>query len=68
MIIHISHICAMVLVSILIFVFIIDFCRCPLGGCSNEKPIELTDLEENRELRRYIERKNRQAVVLKKER
>lgn len=39
--------------------------RCPLGGCSNEKPVELTDLEENRELRRYIDRKNRQAVIKK---
>lgn len=35
--------------------------RCPLGGCSNEKPIELSDLEENKELKRYIDRKNRQA-------
>ncbi|KAK3601741.1 hypothetical protein CHS0354_016103 [Potamilus streckersoni] len=35
--------------------------KCPVSGCANEKPMELSDLEENKELKRYIERKNRQA-------
>ena len=43
------------------YVHVFFYYRCPLGGCSNEKPIELSDLEENKELKRYIDRKNRQA-------
>ena len=35
--------------------------RCPVGGCPNEKPIELSDLEDNKELKRHIDRQNRQA-------
>ncbi|XP_053377926.1 uncharacterized protein LOC123528457 isoform X1 [Mercenaria mercenaria] len=40
--------------------------KCPLGGCSNEKPIEMSDLEENKELKRYIERMNRNVKKGKK--
>ncbi|KAH3820805.1 E3 SUMO-protein ligase NSE2-like [Dreissena polymorpha] len=31
--------------------------KCPVVGCANEKPIVQEDLVENRELKRYIERK-----------
>ncbi|KAL4226175.1 hypothetical protein ACF0H5_014161 [Mactra antiquata] len=35
--------------------------KCPLGGCSNDKPIEPIDLEENKDLKRYIDRLNRKT-------
>ncbi|KAK2158217.1 hypothetical protein LSH36_174g01009 [Paralvinella palmiformis] len=34
--------------------------RCPVPGCVNDKPISTSDLEENHELRLYIDKKNRQ--------
>ncbi|WAR26754.1 NSE2-like protein [Mya arenaria] len=30
--------------------------KCPLSGCGNEKPVEESDLVENKELKRYIEK------------
>lgn len=35
--------------------------KCPVGGCGNTKAMEHTDLVEDKELRKYIEKKNRQA-------
>ncbi|XP_071105353.1 E3 SUMO-protein ligase NSE2-like [Haliotis cracherodii] len=35
--------------------------KCPVSGCANNKPIEQSDLEDHKTLRRYIERANRQA-------
>ena len=35
-------------------------CRCPVGGCINDRPVKMSDLEENKELRRFIEKKARQ--------
>lgn len=39
---------------------------CPRGGCLNEKPLEMSDLEDNKELKRYIERMNSNAKKGKK--
>jgi SUMO ligase MMS21 Smc5/6 complex component len=35
--------------------------KCPVGGCPNDKPIEMSHLEENKELKRFIDRKVRLA-------
>ena len=35
--------------------------RCPVGSCVNDKPIVEADLEDDKELKRYIEKKNRQT-------
>ncbi|XP_074656090.1 E3 SUMO-protein ligase NSE2-like [Tubulanus polymorphus] len=40
--------------------------KCPVSGCINTKPIATGDLVENRELRKYIEAKNRQAGIRRK--
>lgn len=40
--------------------------RCPVGGCMNENPIKKEDLVENKELKRYIEKKIRQEKKSKK--
>ncbi|KAK2166551.1 hypothetical protein NP493_1317g00059 [Ridgeia piscesae] len=40
--------------------------KCPVGGCVNDKPITASDLEDDKELKRYIERKNRQATKRQK--
>ncbi|XP_055997156.1 E3 SUMO-protein ligase NSE2-like [Ostrea edulis] len=40
--------------------------KCPVAGCMNENPIQKDDLVENKELRRYIERKIRQEKRAKK--
>ncbi|XP_052089378.1 E3 SUMO-protein ligase NSE2-like isoform X1 [Mytilus californianus] len=33
--------------------------KCPVGGCGNDKPIELSDLIEDKDLKKFIDRKNR---------
>eukprot|EP00105_Crassostrea_gigas_P009268 XP_011424153.1 PREDICTED: E3 SUMO-protein ligase NSE2 [Crassostrea gigas] len=40
--------------------------KCPVGGCMNENPIKKEDLVENKELKRYIEKKIRQEKKSKK--
>ncbi|XP_041361325.1 E3 SUMO-protein ligase NSE2-like [Gigantopelta aegis] len=35
--------------------------KCPVTGCANTVPIEAADLEDNKELKRYIEKMNRQS-------
>ena len=40
--------------------------RCPVSGCGNDKPIEQGDLVEDKELKRYIDRKNRQVAKRQK--
>lgn len=40
--------------------------RCPLGGCTNEKPIVMSDLVDNAALKKYIERMNRNTKKCKK--
>ena len=37
-------------------------CSCPVAGCINDKPVEVADLEENKELKRIIEKKVRQEA------
>ena len=32
-----------------------------MGGCANTVPIEMSDLEDNKELKRYIDKMNRHA-------
>lgn len=36
--------------------------KCPVGGCGNEKPIEQSDLVEDKVLKKFIDKKNRQAI------
>ncbi|XP_069107129.1 E3 SUMO-protein ligase NSE2-like [Argopecten irradians] len=33
--------------------------KCPINGCANTKPLDVNCLEDDRELKRYIERKQR---------
>lgn len=33
--------------------------RCPVAGCINDKPLKLSDLEENKQLKRFIDRQHR---------
>lgn len=33
--------------------------RCPVAGCINDKPLKLSDLEENKQLKRIIDRQHR---------
>ena len=40
--------------------------RCPIGGCRNTNPIQESDLEEDKELKKYIAAKNKQAKKGKK--
>jgi len=35
--------------------------KCPVSGCINNRPIEQSHLEDNRELKRWIDRKNRKT-------
>ena len=49
-----------------VFILFFVLYRCPLGGCSNDKPVEMSDLEDNKELKRYIDRMNRNAKKGKK--
>ncbi|XP_064597248.1 E3 SUMO-protein ligase NSE2-like [Liolophura sinensis] len=37
--------------------------KCPVGGCSNTRVLTHSDLEENKTMKRIIERKNRQAGI-----
>ena len=36
------------------------FFRCPVSGCAYDKALSMSDLEDNKELKRFIDRKNRQ--------
>ncbi|KAL5013466.1 hypothetical protein ScPMuIL_007736 [Solemya velum] len=36
--------------------------KCPVSGCGNTKPVDAGDLEENKELKRFIERKNKKKT------
>lgn len=40
---------------------ILSFHRCPYAGCGNAIPLIVEDLEENRELKEYIRRKQSAA-------
>ncbi|XP_061183216.1 E3 SUMO-protein ligase NSE2-like [Saccostrea echinata] len=40
--------------------------KCPVSGCMNENPIQKEDLIENKELKRYIDKKIRQEKRTKK--
>ncbi|KAK3087711.1 hypothetical protein FSP39_009508 [Pinctada imbricata] len=42
--------------------------KCPVGGCGNTNPMVAADLVEDHELRRIIERKNKQANKRSKQR
>lgn len=39
--------------------------KCPVGGCGNDKPIELSDLIEDKDLKKFIDRKNRHNKKIK---
>ncbi|XP_064652300.1 E3 SUMO-protein ligase NSE2-like isoform X2 [Lineus longissimus] len=41
--------------------------RCPVQGCYNDKPLQKSDLDENKELKKYIEMKNRQGKQRRRE-
>ena len=38
---------------------IVRFVRCPVPGCKNSKPITAKDLEDHKEMRRYIHKKKK---------
>ncbi|XP_072029944.1 E3 SUMO-protein ligase NSE2-like [Amphiura filiformis] len=40
--------------------------KCPVSGCSNNRHVQNKDLEDNKDLKKYIERKNRMAAKNKR--
>ena len=52
----------MLLRGLMICMFGACWCaRCPVAGCKNSKPIVAQDLEDHREMRRYIYNKRKQT-------
>jgi hypothetical protein len=39
-------------------------CRCPVAGCKNDIPLRPEDLIDDKQLKKYIEKKHRKAIKM----